>query len=967
MLKVTDPHHFIDARIRAPADVVIISESQSIPRMVDVNSLHRPFEDDAGRLLTKAIAAVKAEKNTNFAELAVGRTYAVLCSGEDPNKKTADRCSGFLSTSLETACRGDKTPTILAMGLTAVKALGIKAQSLKAVQSRVLPGVMYNNRLYNVVVTISAKQLAAMAGFYNTFYTDLRRAFEIADTQVLPTAVSIEELTKDYLFPLTVEDVRKTCELVLAYTENGVPPDEWSIAFDTETNTKFPHRDSLRVLCVSFAWADGKACAIPLWHPETPYDPELAVPYVRQLVESLKPKILHHLKFDNKVCTKLGWSLNHIKWDSMLGEHLNEEDKKGLYGLKEITRSEFPGFAHYADVLHAMLTKEEGDTQLDNIRKKRKKAADADVAALNTSPKKKKLTRVQKRNQDGGFEKIHLMELLRYAAIDTDMTRRIAVRQVRKAIAEDQRIHARRAFMSRDRMRRYPVPHLCTTPNPIRHLMESTAIPLAKELGKMEYRGIRVDRPYLRQLQSDLETVVVTAENALYEISGKTPETLKLNSPASVAKVLFSDGFIHPGTGERTFYPPVSFTNKGQMQTTEKVLNYLTARYECPFSAKKLIYSKAFKAKNTFCQNVWDLSELDGYLHTNYNQHGTATYRLSSNDENMQNVPAILAGKNIKKSFIPDDDSYAFVNADAKSAEVRILTAYSPDEALIRSLREGLDTHCFIASKVVMLVRTGGDAKARLESMNLDDDRPLTYTDFAAAHADKITDRAYAKMLKKFRTAVKRVVFGVLYGAGPRKIAETIGISYQQARMLIDLIYSLFPSIPQYMEKTKWELDQLGFVETYFGRRRRFNVKGATGYIKSRAQRQGINFKIQCTSSDIVLARLVECTPVLERDLRGRMLLTVHDSLGFQIPKKYLSQLPDFIKYHLETRSAETCPWLPVAFEWDFEVGENYGELIPYDAYMEGLREREAMSEVDQAYTEEDVRTELANVDAGGA
>jgi len=945
--------------------VVILSEAQIVPRMVDVNALHRPFEDDAGKLITRAVAALKAEKNTNFATLDVGRTYTVLCTGEDPSKQTLDRCNGFLASSLEKACSGDKTPIILAMGMSAVKALGIKAKKLKDVQSRVLPGVVYNGRSYNVVVTISSKQLVAMAGFYNTFFTDLRRAFEIADTGVLPTSISLEELTKDYLLPMTVEDARKACEIILAYTENGVPPDEWSISTDTETNTKFPHRNTLKVLCVSFAWADGKACAIPLWHPETPYDPQLVVPYIRQVVESAKPKILHHLKFDNKVFMKLGWSLNHIKWDSMLGEHLNEEDKKGLYGLKEITRTEFPAFASYADILHEMLTKEEGDSQLDNIRKKRKKEAEADGQALGTAtePKKKKLTKAQQKNQDGGFEKIPLPLLMLYAAVDTDMTRRIAVRQVRRAIAEDKKIYEKRLLLSRDRTRRFPVPALCKTPNPVRHLMETASIPLAKELSKMEYQGIRVDRTYLSKLKEDLGTVIANAQNELFTMAGKTPETLNLNAPAAVANTLFSEGFIHPETGVRTYYPPVSFTNKGQMQTTEKVLKFLVAKYECPFSAKKLIYSKAFKAKNTFCQNVWDLSELDGFLHTNYNQHGTATYRLSSNDENMQNIPKELAGYLIKKVFIPDDDTFAFVNADAKGAEVRIFTAYSRDAALIESLNSGQDTHCFIASKIVGLVRMEPGAKQHLESMGLNDEYPLTYEDFAAANEGRIEDKTYAKMLKKFRTAVKRVVFGILYGAGAGKIAETIGISLEQARTLINLLFSIFPSIPRYMDQTKWELDQMGFVETYFGRRRRFNVKGATGYLKSRAQRQGINFKVQCTSSDIVLSRLVECISTLERDLHGRMLLTVHDSLGFQLPKKYLSQLPDFVKYYLEKRTAETCPWLPVVFRWDYEVGDNYGELMPYDAYMKGLKEKESISETEQAYSEEEIRTELAAID----
>ena len=131
----------------------------------------------------------------------------------------------------------------------------------------------------------------------------------------------------------------------------------------------------------------------------------------------------------------------------------------------------------------------------------------------------------------------------------------------------------------------------------------------------MEFQGIRIDRPYLTQLQQDLGVVVQDATKALYAMAGME---IKLNSPAEIARVLFTGGFTHPASGVFTKYPlaGVSKTKKGATQTTEKVMQFLVAKYGCPFAAKKLIYAKAFKAKNTFCQNVGDLSELDGYLHS---------------------------------------------------------------------------------------------------------------------------------------------------------------------------------------------------------------------------------------------------------------------------------------------------------------------------------------------------------------
>lgn len=965
------PNHFVDARLESNADVILVAEAPVMPKIGAVDRMHSPFNDDGGQLITRAIEAARKE-NDAYANLRIAKTYAVLCTNnqgdKEPAKGVVDRCKAFLHTGIQKASMGEKTPVIIAMGMTAVKALGIKASSLKEVQHRVLPGVVIGDKSYTVIVTISSKQLVAMAGMYNTFYGDLRRALSIATDGGTPEQVPLETLTKDYIIPKTVDEVRQVCDLILNYSESGKPPEQWSISVDTETNTKFPHRDSLKVLAVSFAWASGKACAIPLWHPETPYKPEDVIPYIRMVLESKKPKCFHNAKFDLKVFRKLGWPVNNYVWDTMLAEHALEEDKKGLYGLKELCRVFFPEFAGYADYLHEMQEKEEGDSQLENIRKARKKTEDDGLDLLG-QPVKKKLTKKQKKQMDGGFEKIPLDVLLPYAAIDTDVTRRLSLNQLKRILEEEKTYHEKKLQMSKDRFKQYPVPQRCKEPQPVKSIVVRGAVPISKVLSKIEFEGVKVDRPYLEDLMGKLDRVIVDNEQELYKMANKGPDELKLNHAGAIANVLFSEGFIHPTTGQRTFYPPVSFTAKGQMQTTEKVMKYLRAKYDCPFSEKKLVYSKAVKARNTFCQNVWDLSSLDGFLHTNYNIHGTATGRLSSNDENMQNIPKKLGGYSIKKIFIPDDDSYVFVNCDAKGAEVKIFAAYAQDEGLIRSLNAGEDTHCFFASKIVEEVRrTSDDPAAVLSDMGLCDEQgqdvyALTYEDFFTREQIKLVNKTYGDKLDKFRTAVKRVVFGILYGAGPKKIAETIGISHEQAQAIIDTLFRLFPSIPAYTERTKWELRTFGCVETYFGRRRRFNVKGATGYLRSRAERQGGNFNIQSTSSEIVLGRIVHTDPVVTREFGGRLLLTVHDSIGFQMPKKYVHQLPDFVEKHLLIKANTLYPWLPVDFTWDHEVGDSYGELMPLEAYLKNLKEEGNAAE-EEAYTEEDVRTELAD-DAG--
>lgn len=955
--------HFVDAKIGAAADVIIIGESASAPRLQNVVHIHRGFTDDAGTLIMKAVSTLRAD-NEPFKDLKIEKTYAVLCAGEEPNKATIDRCKTFLHQGLQLANQGRQHPPILvAMGMSAVKALGIKATSLREIQSRVLTGVVINDVAYTVVVTISAKMLVAMAGLYTIFYSDLHRAMSLANRPAAPKS-DIAALTRNYQFPKTVQEVKDLCRHVVDYAENDTSPEKWAISLDTETNTLFPHRDGLKLLCISVAWGFGRAAAIPLWHKDTPYKPEDVLPYVRELLVSTKPKIMHNAKYDSKVFRKMQLEVFNLAWDTMLGEHSLEEDKRGQYGLKPLTRVFFPEFTEYADRLHELLSKEEGDSQLDNIRKKQKSDSDAAADALGVGTpalKKKIAAKKKKKGQDGGFENLPLDELLLYAAIDTDMTRRLAGLQVKRIASEEAAYRQKRVLVNRDRTRRYPVPFLCQSDEPIRSLVKQMAVPLSEVLGRMEFRGIKVDRAYMDDLDQTLSKVVVDTERELYALADKND--LKLNSSAAIANVLFSEGFKHPVTGVRTFYPVVTVTKRDQAQTTEKVLKFLVAKYACPFSSKKLIYSKAYKAKNTFIANVRDLSEIDGFLHTNYNIHGTGTGRLSSSDENMQNIPKKLAGFSIKKIFIPDDTSMAFVNCDAKGAEVRIFSAYSQDQELIKSLNDGMDTHSFFADAIVSAVRAESGATEVLESMGLDNTYPLTYDDFNNRETLKQTNPVYGDMVDRFRTAIKRVVFGILYGAGSKKIAETIGISLSQAQAIIEMLFQLYPSIPAYIERTKWELNTFGLVETYFGRRRRFAVKGATGFLRSRAERQAVNFKIQSTSSDIVLSSLIEIEKPLERDLGGRLLLTVHDSIGFQLPKKYVSQLPDFVDQYLNIKPGTKYPWLPVEFKWDYELGPSYGELKPFETYVAGLTPAEIRDDAKDAYTEEEVKIELASTE----
>lgn len=751
---------------------------------------------------------------------------------------------------------------------------------------------------------------------------------------------------------------------------------------------------------------------------EPGYDPEQAWEDVKRLLVCPKPKIFHNANYDQKVFWKKGISAFNVFWDVMLAEHALEEDKKGQYSLKYLVKQFLPEYAGYEDKLKEILEQDEGEDQTKSIDKQEAeaKAAAADaypkivqdaLTLLDLSPrfrvdtlkknveiwrdealvkkrpkgfteafydaaellitakeageftKKKAVT--EKKEREGGFERIPLNELTFYACVDADVTRQLAILQRARVFAEDAQIAKIREkfkpFLSTTVSSSGPrMKVLCDDPHPLMPFITKRYMPRMARLAEIEYRGIKVDRSYLRAADEKLDVAIQKAERQIYELAG---ERFNINSGAQLAGVLTTvgRGFLHPNLEKaaalvkeyprslsivngRVMYAPVSRTARGVVQTTEKVLKQYHQQFDCPLSNLILAYRKATKAKGTFLTNVDKLSRPDGMLHTRYNLNGTSTGRLSSSNMNMQNVPkGSLGGVVCKKLFISDCEGDVFFNADAKGAEVSIFSAYSKDAELIRALLDGMDAHSYFSSKVLdpNMVGAGLNGEARrlaLERAGIDDDHPWTYEDFLAGKDGLHPDIAYGKRLKKLRDNVKRVVFGILYGAGKRKIAEIVGIDEKFASTIIELLFRMFPTIPQFVEQTKWELERFGFVETYHGRRRRFAIKNAPKGLIAQAQRRAVNFKVQATNSDIVLDVLVEMAEVLERDMRGRVLLTVHDSIGFQVPREYATQVPDLMKEYGTDRVKIASPWLPVPYRWDVEAGGSYGEVMPFSEYV---------------------------------
>ena len=955
-------------------DVLFIAEQPEWPSAEN----NAPFKGHGGRIVRKVINYLEETNSQYKDDLILGFTYAVQClpredeGDSSPSKVTLRNCERHLASYIQ----GRKPKIIISMGAVVTKQLGFKAK-FKDVRGKILK----MSTGISVMVTYAKKALVAQPGLYEAFKMDIQNALSyalISDKEKKGPA-TLDELAKDYIFPKTIEEVEKLCEYIIGYAEHGKPAD-WTIAVDTETTTLYPEKEDAKIIAFCLAWGRGKAATILYDHPAAPKE------YLNQLqrvhtavgrvLSSEKPKCFHNAKFDIKFLERrYNFVVRNVRWDTLLGEHLLDEDKKGSYGLKALTAGWLPQYCGYEDRLHDLLSTQNTGTDLSAIDKELhnlegvltdehkhystalhmykqelcdyriakdkyvtanaifipenkvyiehkekigveviawRKLKDAGVkVSLKPKiqikkPKRPKAPSIPRRPKDprskkerrvftdAGFENLPIKDLQIYGAIDADVTRRLVALQLKRIKKENSQVNL---------------------------LMQSHALPASRVLGNAEFRGTRIDQTYAEELDEGLYKIVIDTEKELYRmVEDSLPgKDINLSSPQQLANVLYSYGWTHPN-GNTYVYPPKIKTRTGQLSTSATTLKqfveYTDDKKEIPtekayFIERLLLWKKAKKARETFLANVKILSRRDGYLHTNFHINGTGTGRLSSSDMNLQNLPYFLAGWNIKKLFIPSSNDYVIVNADYSGAEVRVFTAYAHDEGLIKAIINGLDVHSYFANLVF--------------------GRP--YEDYEDRDNLMITNPKYGKLLEVERTNIKRVVFGILYGAGPYKIAETIGCTEEKARELIAKLYSMFPTINQYMKDVMAAVNNRGYVETKFSRRRRFPL-GTLRKFKGRAGRQAKNFLIQSTSSDIVIGQLIEVDEHLTREFGGRMLLTVHDSMVFEFPKKYLHQLNDFMVYYGEQRVQEKYPWLPVPFKLDIGVGPSYGECQKLDKYL---------------------------------
>lgn len=816
-----------------------------------------------------------------------------------------------------------------------------------------------------VIPTLSLGNVHVKPGVAGLVVRDMAKAMKLSQRTALPAKRDIEDITDNYFIPSNEEELYEVTERILEYydPEKRDSPDDWPIAVDTETNSLDAWKPDSKVLMASIAWDDEKSTAICLRHPEMPYSEEAARECLKKLMASPKPKVFHNMKFDYQfleLCEDI--PVNNLWWDTMLAEHFLDEDKKGHYKLGQLASDYCPEYAGYKkQIQESLIEKVKADLirDLDQSEPDRSVSyllhpfyPDIDYAPVcerdeaEALPEELRIeffdrekayieahirddqdTKTSMRNQiryrckkvgfeypdvikdrdyaaeieQQGYEDVPFDVLQVYAATDTDVTRQACKMQIRRMHKAD--------ILSQGK-----------------EIMRRLYTRGSRHLGNMEYRGTKMDQDMLERMIEEAKKVEEDTLETMREVMADVE--FNPNSNDEMGRAVTDSLGFDPEDIELTEQENVSVTS-GWMET-------MSEKYEGTDKARFLnalrLYKAASKARGTFMKNLRELSKHDGRIHTSYLLNGTKTGRLSSRSPNLQNIPKYMGdicgykGWNLKKPFVPTNDDGAFWQMDISQAEIRVLCAYSKDEALIQALRDGLDTHSFITSKVF----------------------DIPYEEII--QGKKTGD---ADILHK-RTACKRVVFGTLYGAGKRKIAEQIYGSLstdefereQQigfATSVMNTLFNRFPRIKKYVKSTELQVSAKGYVNTFFGRRRRFDLKDVGGRYKYKAQREAVNFRIQSTSSDLVLSQLIEVGENLHK-IGADMMLTVHDSMGGEIPMDRVSEMKDFFDYYVVERVKEEFKWLPVPFAYDLEVGPSYGEPIeyelattPYDEFTEEM------------------------------
>ncbi|MBI0104863.1 DNA polymerase I [Gilliamella sp. W8145] len=403
-------------------------------------------------------------------------------------------------------------------------------------------------------------------------------------------------------------------------------------------------------------------------------------------------------------------------------------------------------------------------------------------------------------------------------------------------------------------------------------LFTDIEMPLAIVLADMERTGVLIDARQLNDYSIELNKKMLEIEAELHFLAG---EKFNPSSPKQIQAILF----------DKHQLPVLKKTPKGDPSTSEDVLSELAEQYVLP--RKILFYRSLAKLKNTYTDKLpLMVSPIDHRIHTNYNQIGTVTGRLSSNDPNLQNIPVRNEeGRRIRQAFIAPQ-GYKIISADYSQIELRIMAHLSQDQSLLSAFADDKDIHRVTASEVL--------------------------------------SKPEADVTAEERRRAKAVNFGLIYGMSAFGLSKQINLPRKEAQFYIDRYFERYPGVQAYMEETRQLATQQGYVETLSGRRLYLpKIISGNGIEKRGAERAAINAPMQGTAADIIKTAMIKMSEWIKNQPTGniRMVMQVHDELVFEVKEELVSEYSALIKSIMEN-----CYQLSVPLKVDVGIGNNWDE-----------------------------------------
>jgi len=380
-------------------------------------------------------------------------------------------------------------------------------------------------------------------------------------------------------------------------------------------------------------------------------------------------------------------------------------------------------------------------------------------------------------------------------------------------------------------------------------LFNTIIIPTAKWLTDAEYYGILIDKKYVTQKIEEMKKLLIDIENRLKN-NKKIIEFCKINnieefnirSPLQLKKLL---NYLY---------------DKNISNVSKQTIEQLQSRIKDDLLLDILTYKQIYKGFSTYFENLIKYSKYDNYIHTEYLQTNTATGRLSSKNPNLQNITKRgVYAKELRQAFIARE-GYSLIQADYKSAELRVLAHYSRDDKLIQMLNEDQDIHRFIAS--------------------------LAYK----KSQEEITDDE--------RSIAKTVVFGLIYGRGIKSVANQFNLTLEEAQDIKDIIFNTFNKAVIWIEQVQKFVTKYGYVKNLFGRKILIpDIYSVNKEEYHHALRCSVNYPIQSTAADLTnLAGALLFEKFKKLNLDAKILLNIHDALVIETKDNLIKDIIELIK-----------------------------------------------------------------------